>query len=43
MIGDVARDRSLWARFWDDRRALGLKLILLLCSLLAVALLEVPR
>jgi hypothetical protein len=43
MIGELARERSLWARFWDDRQALGLKLVLLLCSLLAVALLEVPR
>ena len=33
----------MWARFWDDRQALGLKLVLIVCSLLAVALLEVPR
>ncbi|MDR7418472.1 MAG: hypothetical protein QN178_06145 [Armatimonadota bacterium] len=38
-----ASARSLLAWFWDDRQALRLKLALLLCSLLAMALLEVPR
>lgn len=32
-----------WARFWDDRRAVRLKLLLLGCCLLAGMLLEGPR
>lgn len=35
--------RNRWLRFLDDRQALRLKLFLLGCCLLAVALLEVPR
>lgn len=31
-----------WARFWDDRQAIGLKVLLLAGCLLAAGLLEVP-
>ncbi|MDR7545508.1 MAG: hypothetical protein QN120_14790 [Armatimonadota bacterium] len=31
-----------WALFWDDRQAVRLKIIGLVCCLLAAALLEVP-
>lgn len=34
---------GLWARFWSDRQAVRLKMILLGACLLAAALLEVPR
>ncbi len=34
---------GLWARFWSDRQAVSLKMILLGACLLAAALLEVPR
>lgn len=33
---------TAWARFWDDRRAVGLKVILLAACLLAGMLLEGP-
>jgi hypothetical protein len=32
-----------WRQFWDDQRAIRLKVVLLACCLLAAALLEVPR
>ncbi len=32
-----------WAGFWDDRCAVGLKILLLLACILASALLEAPR
>ncbi len=32
-----------WARFWSDRQAVRLKMILIGACLLAAALLEVPR
>jgi hypothetical protein len=38
-----AAGRTRWDRFWDDRRAIRLKVILLVCCLLAAALLEMPR
>lgn len=31
-----------WARFWDDRRAVRLKVILLIACILAAAALEAP-
>ena len=34
---------GLWARFWSDRQAVRLKMILLGVCLLAAALLEGPR
>ncbi len=34
---------GLWARFWSDRQAVRLKVILLGACLVAAALLEVPR
>ncbi len=34
---------GLWARFWSDRQAVRLKMILIGACLLAAALLEVPR
>jgi hypothetical protein len=34
---------SLWAAFWDDRQAIRLKVMLLLLSLAAAAMLETPR
>jgi hypothetical protein len=32
-----------WALFWDDQQAVRLKIVVLVCCLLAAALLEVPR
>jgi hypothetical protein len=34
---------SRWAQFWDDRQAVRLKVVLVIASLLAAALLEAPR
>lgn len=31
-----------WARFWDDRRAVRLKVLLLIVCILAAAVLEAP-
>lgn len=31
-----------WARFWDDRRAVRLKVLLLIACILAAAALEAP-
>lgn len=31
-----------WARFWDDRRAVRLKVLLLIACILAAAMLEAP-
>jgi hypothetical protein len=39
----VSRAPTWTTRFWDDRRAIRLKVILLATCLLAAALLEVPR
>jgi len=33
---------SRWAMFWDDRRAVTLKIIFLVCCVAAAALLEAP-
>jgi hypothetical protein len=43
--GGLARAAGFarWDQFWDDRRAIRLKVVLLVCCLLAAALLEVPR
>lgn len=38
----VREQRGTWARFWDDRQAIGLKVFLLAGCMLAAALLEAP-
>lgn len=38
----VRESPGAWARFWDDRQAIGLKVLLLAGCLLAATLLEVP-
>lgn len=38
----VLEPRGAWARFWDDRQAIGLKVLLVVGCLVAAALLEVP-
>jgi len=39
LAADSART---WARFWDDRQAVRLKVLLLIACILAAAVLEAP-